>query len=306
MTADRPLLRVSNLNALLALERLLATRSVRRAADACGVTQSAMSHTLAQLRRELDDPLLVRDGNTMTLTPRAEALAKPLAEALAELDAVLRKPAPFDAASARTRFTIAASDAVAVRVLAPLLQLCSREAPGVEIAVVSYDRATVEDALFSGSIDLAIGPPVAREATKLKQRSLYKSDFIVAVRAANPALKRPWSVDAYCALGHLVVSLGGGPGTAVDAALARLGKSRRIAARVPYFVAAPALVAASDLVLTAPRAAVEPLARGLGLRLLAPPVSLPSTRIAMFFHGRLEASPAHTWLRAALVRVTRE
>jgi DNA-binding transcriptional LysR family regulator len=302
MTSSPGGLRVTNLNSLIALDRLLATRSVRRAADACGVTQSAMSHTLAQLRRELDDPLLVRNGNEMALTPRAEALAAPLAEALAGLDAALRGSEPFDPRSSSARFTIAASDAVAVRVLAPLLRLCAREAPGVDVVVLPYDRARVEEAVVSGAIDLAIGPPIADTANRIKQRALYTSDFTVVVRRSHPALKKRWSIDVYCSLSHLVVTLGGGASSIVDQALARVGRARRVAARVPYFVAAPALVASTDLVLTAPRAAVEPLAKSLDLRLLEPPISLPSTRIALFFHSRLEAVPAHRWLRAAVVR----
>ena len=78
-----------NLNLLVALDALLQERHVGRAARRVGVTQSAMSHTLRQLRTLLDDPVLVRSGNEMLPTPYAEQLHPRLVAGLGELNAVV-------------------------------------------------------------------------------------------------------------------------------------------------------------------------------------------------------------------------
>src|ERR1051325_11365940 len=66
-----------NLNLLVALDGLLSQRSAAAAAKRVRVTPSAMSHSLPELRELLGDPLLVRSGRGMVLTPRAEALVGP-------------------------------------------------------------------------------------------------------------------------------------------------------------------------------------------------------------------------------------
>jgi hypothetical protein len=64
-----------DLNLLVALDALLAERSVTRAAARVGLGQSAMSHNLARLRALFGDELLTRGPEGMRPTPRALALA---------------------------------------------------------------------------------------------------------------------------------------------------------------------------------------------------------------------------------------
>lgn len=112
-------------------------------------------------------------------------------------------------------------------------------------------------------------------------------------------------LDTYCALGHVVVDMGGGGLSLVDAWLDKKRRRRRVVARVPYFLVAPAIVAETDLALTAPRQAVAQAARALGLRLVEPPLPLPRTKVAMHFHPRFADSSPHRWLREALARAIR-
>lgn len=295
-------LRDLNLNLLVALDRLLATQNVRLASEACGVTPSAMSHTLAALRVLLGDKLLVRRGNEMLPTPRAEALAGPLAAALRSLEAALADPAPFDPRTTASRFTLAASDVSAITVLPPLLAHLNRAAPCVEVALLPYDRSRVEAALAVGDVDVALGPLLGSASAALRVRTLYTSEFVVAMRKGHPAARRPLDLDAYCSLGHVLVSVGGNVPSVVDSLLAKKRRMRRVAARVPYFLVAPELVAESDLVLTAPRQAVSRAASSLGLVLREPPLPLPRNKIAMYFHPRFEDSTPHRWFRDAMSR----
>src|SRR5262245_14255501 len=95
-----------NLNLLLALDGLLSERSVTAAAKRVRVTPSAMSHSLSELRHLLGDPLLVRSGRGMVLSPRAETLVGPLHTLLGDIERLLRSGATFDPATAARRFVI--------------------------------------------------------------------------------------------------------------------------------------------------------------------------------------------------------
>src|SRR5260221_9835706 len=107
---DRFELATFNLNLLVALDALLGERSVSAAAKRTRVTPSAMSHSLAELRALLDDPLLVRSGRAMVLTPRAEDLGPPLRKLLLDAKRLLAGGTTFDPATAERRFVIAAPD----------------------------------------------------------------------------------------------------------------------------------------------------------------------------------------------------
>jgi DNA-binding transcriptional LysR family regulator len=151
-----PRLATFDLNLLLAAEVLITERSLSRAAGRLQVTRSAVSHTLARLRELFGDPLLVRDGNTMTPTPRAEQLLPALREALARCEEVVTGPTAFDPRRAARRFTLLLSDYAAELVLPPLVAALGREAPHVDLelhpARRDFARALADD------VDLSLGP----------------------------------------------------------------------------------------------------------------------------------------------------
>jgi DNA-binding transcriptional LysR family regulator len=81
----------------------------------------------------------------------------------------------------------------------------------------------------------------------------------------------------------------------------RQGLRRRVALRIRYFLAAPLIVARSDLVLTAPRSLAEALAGLVPLRVLRPPIDVPPFTTCMVWHERGDHDPAQRWLRAQVL-----
>jgi DNA-binding transcriptional LysR family regulator len=65
-------LRRFDLNLLVVFDVLMFERSVTRAAERLGRTQSAVSHSLSRLREQFGDPLLIKGG--MRMQPTAFAL----------------------------------------------------------------------------------------------------------------------------------------------------------------------------------------------------------------------------------------
>lgn len=289
-----------NLNLLVALDGLLSHRSVTVAAKRVRVTPSAMSHSLSELRELLGDPLLVRSGRGMVLTPRAEALVDPLHRLLVDAERLLRGGTTFEPATAARRFVIAAPDFLATLLLPPLLDAAAREAPGVSLEIVPTARRGNAWLLETGDVDLALGA-IVDEAPGIRRMDLCTEGFACAARKGHPSVDGVLSLEAYVRIPHLLITLGDDAGpTWIDQALAKLGEQRRVAARVRYFMTAPLVIARSDLLLTGPSMLIRYFAEIVPLQVLMPPIELPTYPEEAYWHQRFDDDPAHSWLRRLL------
>jgi len=289
-----------NLNLLLALDGLLRHRSVTAAAKRVRVTPSAMSHSLAELRDHLGDPLLVRSGRGMVLTPRAEALVGPLHALLKDAERLLRGGAEFDPATTSRRFVIAAADFLATLLLPPLLDAIAREAPGISLEIVPSVRRGNAWLLETGEVDIALGA-IVDEAPSIRRMDLHTDSFACAARKGHPSISGPLDLDTYVKIPHLLITLGDDSGpTWIDQALAKRKKKRHIGARVRYFMSAPLIVARSDLLMTGPGTLIRYFAELVPLQVFEPPIELPTYPEEAYWHERFDADPAHTWLRSLL------
>lgn len=292
-------LRALNLNLLLVLDALLTERHVTRAARRLGLTQPAVSNALAQLRTALGDPLLVRGPGGMVPTPRAQALTGPLRAALAALEETLAPEAPFDPARAERTFVLATTDFVSYVLLPRLLQRLAAEAPGIRLQVRAWSHHRVPPTLETGEVDLMLGfyprlPPGHHE------QRVFRDQFVCVVRRDHPTVRDKLTLRQYVGLSHVLVSEeGSGPGV-VDVALAAKGLQRRVGLRLSHFLLVPPVLAATDMVAALSERVAEPFARHLPLRLLPPPLPLPTDWIRQVWHERTNASPPHVWLRSVI------
>jgi len=250
----------ADLNLLTLFEVILRERHVGRAALRLNLTPSAVSHGLGRLRRLLNDPLFLRTPKGVMPTARALALAEPIADLLARARNVLSSAEPFDAAKSSRRFIIGAPDGSAF--LAPLMAVLRDRAPGIDIGLRqllppqgghSVERAWMPlfAELEARSIDIAIAP-IDRTPPRFVARTIYDEDFVVVARARHPFAARP-TLQRFCQMQHLVVSMTADPYGFVDDALAKLGLARRVALTVPDFASGLATVAETDLIATMPR-----------------------------------------------------
>jgi len=290
-----------NLNLLLSLEALLSESSVTRAAKKVGLSQPTMSHNLATLREVFDNELLVRAGSGMQLTPRATELLRPLQDALRLLDGVVAGDPAFDPAASSRAFRVATPDVVSASIGPTVAKRFFQRAPNASLTFRPWTPARTLDDLDTGEVDLVIGPRIA-EGAALVQRKLLSDDYVCAVRADHPALTEDHKVtlETFAELSHVIVSPRGSGSSPVDTALAEAGFARTVTCRVSSFLAAPFVVAEADVILTAPRICVAPLATALGLRCFSPPVPLKPFEVFTQWHRRDDGDPGHAWLRALL------
>jgi DNA-binding transcriptional LysR family regulator len=285
-----------NVNLLVTLDALLAERSVSGAAQRVGVTQSAMSHTLRQLRELFDDPLLVRAGRRMVLTPRAQELEPRLRQGLAVLEGVVGRQGDFDPARYTGRFTLATQDGVTSMLGGPLVRRIRRQAPRAELSIVPVPDDVV-DALESGRIDIATAPPIDVPAGLRKTDVGVTTTWSVICSSSHPV--RDLDLDAYCTYPHAMMSLSGTGPSFVDHLLARLGRERRVAVRVPYLLTLPAVLEGTDLIATVVTPAADHFAATAPIRAFDCPIEIPGAPMVLLWHARFEADPAHLWFRTA-------
>lgn len=297
-------LRAVNLNLMAALDALVSERSVTRAARRMGVTQSAMSSSLAQLRAVLNDPLFRRTSHGMDPTPRALAVAADVRAGLSFFERALAAPS-FDPKTADRTFSLATSDFVELVLLPPLLRRLASEAPRVRLQLVPWGLHEVTPALERAEVDLMIGF-YDRVPPRHHHELLFDDVFTCIVRRGHPKVKDRLTLKTWLELAHVLVSQRPGSPGAVDRALAARGKRRIVGARVSHFLLAPVVVARTDMVAAVSERVAEVFAPALGLRTFAPPIPLAKGRIGQVWHEQVEADPAHEWLRGLVSSVSRE
>lgn len=287
-------LAATDLNLLVALHALLDAGGVTAAARRVGVTQPAMSRSLARLRELFGDPLLVRSGRGMVRTPLAIELGPPLAQLLERVATLLEPDGPFDPRAPR-RFRVAMVDYAGAVVLPNLARSLAADAPGVALDVrplAEWDA--VASALARGTLDAAIGFEHDVPAS-LERRELLRDRFVCVVRRGHPRVGKRLTLRRYVELPHVLVSSRGPVTGVADVALARRGLARTIAVTVPHFMVAPQVVRRGNAIATlAERIATLAPA---GLRLFEPPLEIPGFTLMLAWHGAQGASVARTWLR---------
>lgn len=288
-------------NLLLTLEALLAEGGVARAARRLRLSPSAMSRALARLREATGDPLLVRSGRGLVPTPRALELREKIGGLVQEVEATLRPQAEVDLTTIRKTFTVRAGDGVVESIGPALMARLKTEAPGLQLRFMlkpDKDDAPLRD----GLVDLETG--VVRETTspEFRTQALFRDRFVVIVREGHPLAEGALTPARYIAGRHVdVVYHVAPPGTIsgpIDRALETIGLRREVAIVVGGFASALTLARGSDLIATVPERHTGSLRAGM--RSLPLPFAGPEIRVSMVWHPRLDADPAHRWLRGAI------
>ncbi len=290
-------MQLPDMNLLPALDALLREGSVTGAAARMNVSASAMSRTLGRLRRVLGDPLLVPAGRGLVLTPRALELRPRAEAALVGALAALRPADPLDIAAVERRFTLRANDSLALVLGTALTERVAREAPGVQLRFLpegDEDPADLRD-----SVDLDIGhlpdlPPDVRS------RPIGEHRYVTVARRDAPHAGEPLTLELFAATPQITASRRGRFHSVVDERLADLGLARRVVATVGTHITACFLALGSDALALVPGSVAVRAAAAMPLVVRDVPLSLPPVATGMAWHVRLDADPAHRWLRDAV------
>jgi DNA-binding transcriptional LysR family regulator len=292
-----------DLNLLVALDALLAEASVGRAAVRIGLSQPATSHALRRLRDMMGDPLLVRAGARMELTPRAEALRGPLADAMAQLTGLFA-PESFDASTSTRRFALMMPDLVADLILPLLMERLDALAPGITLNVRPWRGPAIIGPDFSRSIDIVLSCTGDAYAGFYRQR-LYVDKDALAVRKGHPQAARLSTPEGFRAARHVAVVGAGQRDDMIDDWLRREGMDRTISLTVPSYLQALRMASQSDLVAFVPNRLIAAYRESFSLMAVEPPLDPGWDEQFMFYPTRAKADPGSIWLRRVIGGVGR-
>jgi DNA-binding transcriptional LysR family regulator len=292
-----------DLNLLVALDALLREASVSRAAMRIGLSQPAASHALQRLRELIGDPLLVRSGARMELTPRALALRAPLAQALDQVRALF-VPDDFDASRSERQFRLMMPDLAVELLMPPLMEKVTRLAPNVTIDVVPWRGPAIFTAEFARTIDMVIS--IGNAFKGFHRQLLYTDSDALAIRRGHPVGKKLGDRDTFLKARHVAVIIRGQNQDLIDGWLRAKGIERRIALIVPGYIEALHVAARTDLVAFVPRRLIGALSQQLSLKTVAPPLDPGIDEQFMFYPTRAQMDPGSVWLRQLMLQTGRE
>ena len=288
-----------DLNLLVVFNQMLVERRVSKVAETLGVSQPAVSNSLAKLRKLFGDELFLRTPKGMEPTPYADQLAESVSYALAMIHSGVNQRSSFEPSSARRAITIGMTDIGEIYFLPALIERLHREAPGITLSTVRNAAINLRDELESGKVDLAIGLLPQLKAGFF-QRRLFTQRYVCLMRRGHRLDKRKLSLAEFSAAEHLVViSAGTGHGK-VDELLQRSGVVRNVRLTVPHYVSVGHILRGSDLIATVPERLAERLVEPFGLVSVPHPAKLPDVAINAFWHAKYHRSPANRWLRGVV------
>ena len=292
-----------DLNLLVTLDALLAEGSVARAAQRLRLSPSAMSRALARLRETTGDPLLVRAGRGLVPTPRALDLRDRVSQLVHDGGAVLRPAEKLNLKQLVRTFTLRSSEGFVENFGPNLIARVYNEAPGVRLHFVqkpNKDSAPLRE----GTVDLETGVVAKTTGPEVRAQALFRDRFIGVVRMGHSLSQGEISPSRYATARHIFILRKGLEMEPIDEALKSFGLEREIITIVDGFSTALALARASELIASVPERHTRILRAGMHSFPL--PVSTPEFTVSLLWHPRLDADPAHRWLRGCVQDACKE
>lgn len=273
-------------------------KNVTRAAEAVGLSQSAVSVVLAQLREHYGDPLFVRTARGMQATPRAEHLATTLRQALQLLERSLDPAPSLDPARMERTFRISMTDVGQMTLLPRLLARVQKIAPKVRIVVGNLTHDTPHQ-LETGEVDLAMGFTVSIGAGFYQQK-LFDEGFVCIASRTHPRIRECLTPAELEKEFHVKILLSATAHSLVDKFLERQGVQRFFALEVPTFLGLGQLVASSNLLAIVPLRLGSIFTAESDIQIVSLPLPLPKYAVNQYWHDRYHRDPSNLWLRSVV------
>lgn len=281
---------------LLVLREGVRRRKLSDVASTLGVTQTAISHSVAKLRTLFDDELFIRRPHGVDPTARAVQLARIAERVIETAGTMLADPSPFDPMKENRELRICALD-YEISLLSRLVEVLHDEAPGIRFHFKGMGRDEAVAALERDEADLWIG--FARQLPgTLESKHLFDETYKVIARADHPriAADGALTIDTYCSERHVVAAPGGKTGGIVDKSLQAEGRSRNVSVTTTGFLSTVDLVSRTDLIATVPARLARAHSDQYRLIVTDPPITPRPFQVHATWHRRMGTNPAIAWV----------
>lgn len=299
---DLQALHRKDLNQLVSLAALLTSGGVSRAADVLDVAQPTMSKALMRLRETFGDPLLVRDGNAMHLTPFASELVLKLQSVMEAVDSLYHPSGPFSPDTVKGWLKIAANDYVQSVLGLAFVRRMRDVAPNLHIEMRPVGALYPEQLLEEGIVDIVLSAVYTN--FNLHHKKMIADPFICVADAANRDIPDRLSLDEFLKLPQIDVSPSG---TGLlrryfERAQRRFKDERDIVSVLTSFASLPEMLSGSAAVSLMPSRMLPLLANG-SLRKIDIDFDLPAYDISIWWHPRTNTDPMMQWCRSELIKL---
>lgn len=279
---------------LLVLREGVRQRKLSDVAATLGVTQTAISHSLARLRDIFEDELFIRRPHGVEPTARAIELARAAEAVIEAAGSMLADPTPFEPATEERVLRICALD-YEVTLMSAAIEPMRHEAPGIRLEFRGMGKDAAVQALERDEADLWLG--FARQLPgTLEARILFEESYKVVSRIDHPRIDGAISVDRFCSEGHVLAAPGATAGGIVDKTLRAKKRARTIAVMTTSFLSALDIVARTDLIATVPTKLANAQAARFQLMIHDPPIAPRPFNVSAVWHRRASRDPAIVWL----------
>ncbi|HJF27639.1 MAG TPA: LysR family transcriptional regulator [Acinetobacter lwoffii] len=271
-------------------------KSISKAAHILSITQSAASHALQRLRRQLQDDLFVRTGAKMQPTPLSEQIYPEIKRALITIQNISIPHQVFEPKAVQS-LKIAVHDEIEPMVFPKLVAHFQQFNPEIQFSSIKLDRKNIIADLAAQQVDFVIDlEQVLGE--KIKFERLIQDQFVVCTQQTE------MSEHIYLASPHIGVSSRRTGVLIEDLYLSRKQLSRQIFLRCQHYsTALQILQQYPTAMLTLPQNIVSHLQIEHTLNIFNVPVKLPHINMGMYWHKDLEENKRHRFLRNEISKI---
>jgi DNA-binding transcriptional LysR family regulator len=285
-----------DLNLLVSLDALLDQCSVTRAAQQLGLSQPALSASLARLRRHFGDELLARSGNEYRLSPLAAQLKPRVRLALDGVERVFTAQPDFDPRESTREFSIQLSDYAAAVVGSAIAEALATQAPAARLRLTHNTPEAVDHAEQTLlTTDLLVLPHGF--ITDLPHADLMRDRWVMVVATDNPEVGDAVSIEQLETLGWVATYYGPTASTPAARQMRMLGIEPRVQVVTETFLTIPALVAGTSRIALLQERLVKLIPADAGIRALPCPFEAGPLVDAMWWHPIYDRDPEHTFFR---------
>ncbi|HSY85877.1 MAG TPA: LysR family transcriptional regulator [Verrucomicrobiae bacterium] len=166
----------------LALARTL---NFTRAAEACHVSQPALTRAIQRLEEELGGPLLHRERNLTQLTALGRAMLPYLEAAHAAAESAAAEAAAFQRRDCEP-LRLGIETTLSAHILAPALRALQQRLPGFAFALTESASADLLERMMAGELDSALMVEPAKPPERLQRWRLFADRYVVLCPLGHP------------------------------------------------------------------------------------------------------------------------
>jgi DNA-binding transcriptional LysR family regulator len=289
-----------DLNLFIVFEAIFREGNVSRAAKALSLSQPAISHSLAKLRANFDDPLFTRQGSKMLPTPLAENIIDNVRSSIYQLQLSVLQAKQFSPNSSQKHFSIAMHTGIDNVVMHKLVLACTTTAPHIQLTSGRINRNEMASNLASGTFDLVIDTNLAVDKDIL-HTPLRSDKMLVVANDKHSKITESLSLGDYLQAKHVVVSSRASGMSYEDFELSRIGLQRNVSFRCQQYFSAFQIVSQTDLLLTLPQSIATIYQAHFPIKLFELPAELHGLDLQLYWHKKLDKDPANHWLRNQVI-----